>query len=204
MSKFNKILTKEILIKEYLNIPQTSAVYIAKKFNCSAESVRIYLRKYNMPIRSTKECLLGKVLHPKNCKCLFCQGKRGELTKNNIRQQHQGRKKRAINGYTLIKDYTHPDRNSHGDILEHRLVMEKKIGRRLKKSEIVHHIDQNRTNNKQKNLYLCSGMSSHGTVHASFRKLLPLLLEKKIIIFKQGKYMINSKGVFGGHRKGVN
>jgi hypothetical protein len=114
-----------------------------------------------------------------------------EFIKRVYQDKHQGLKKRAINGYTLIKNYNHPDRNKHNDILEHRLIMEQKIGRRLKKKEIVHHIDQNRTNNKRRNLFLCSGLSEHGTVHASFRKLLPILLKRKIVIFKNGKYIFN-------------
>lgn len=39
---------------------------------------------------------------------------------------------------------------------EHRVVMEKFIGRKLKSSEIVHHIDGNRHNNKIENLQVMS------------------------------------------------
>jgi hypothetical protein len=131
--------------------------------------------------------------HSKETRKIIGEKSKAKFTKKFIKKVYtdrfQGNKHRAINGYTLVKDYNHPDKNSHGDMLEHRLVMEKKIGRRLKKKEIVHHIDQDRANNKRRNLYLCSGMSSHGMVHASFRKLLPILLEKKIVIFKNGKYL---------------
>ena len=128
----------------------------------------------------------------------------GEFIKRVYTDRFQGTKHRDINGYVLIKSYNHPDTNSHGDMLEHRLVMEKMIGRRLKKKEIVHHIDENRKNNKKANLYLCENRSKHGTVHGSFLKLLPILLQTKTIIFKQGNYMLNPKGVLGSHRKGVN
>ena len=40
------------------------------------------------------------------------------------------------------------------DILEHRLVMEQKLGRKLTKHEIVHHKDKNKKNNKEDNLEL--------------------------------------------------
>ena len=44
---------------------------------------------------------------------------------------------------------------------KHRLVMEKYLGRKLKKGEIVHHIDPDIENNKIKNLILCENRSDH-------------------------------------------
>lgn len=40
--------------------------------------------------------------------------------------------------------------------LEHRLIMEKKIGRELKTNEHVHHLDGNKQNNNINNLFICS------------------------------------------------
>ena len=48
----------------------------------------------------------------------------------------------------------HPNKDRHGRVYEHRLVMEKKIGRFLHKDERVHHINMIKHDNKIKNLFL--------------------------------------------------
>ncbi len=54
--------------------------------------------------------------------------------------------------YWMVLFPGHPNADSKGYVLEHRLVMEKKIGRLLDKKEIVHHIDGDGLNNKEENL----------------------------------------------------
>lgn len=48
---------------------------------------------------------------------------------------------------------------------EHRLVMEKHLGRKLKSSEVVHHIDGDGMNNKLSNLMLFPTKSAHSKYH---------------------------------------
>lgn len=43
--------------------------------------------------------------------------------------------------------------------------MEKKLGRPLKKGEVVHHIDGNKENNNEDNLLLCKGTQQHKNCH---------------------------------------
>ncbi len=48
--------------------------------------------------------------------------------------------------------------------LEHRIVMEKHLGRKLLKKEVVHHIDGNKLNNDISNLLL-TDHKTHGHIH---------------------------------------
>jgi hypothetical protein len=55
-------------------------------------------------------------------------------------------------GYIQIYYPTHPDASKQGFILEHRLVAEKKYGRRILRSEHVHHINGVRDDNRPENV----------------------------------------------------
>lgn len=64
-------------------------------------------------------------------------------------------------GYILIHSPDHPNANAAGYVREHRLVMEKMIGRHLLPSEVVHHRDGNKQNNEPSNLELFARNSDH-------------------------------------------
>jgi len=51
----------------------------------------------------------------------------------------------------------------------HRVVAEQKLGRKLKKNEVVHHIDGNRRNNNPDNLMVFSSSADHMRYHAQIR-----------------------------------
>ncbi len=69
--------------------------------------------------------------------------------------------RRMSNGYFLIKVPNHPNCKIDGYIYEHRLVMEKMIGRYLKQKEVVHHKNGNGLDNRPINLKLYSGSGKH-------------------------------------------
>ncbi len=75
--------------------------------------------------------------------------------------QWKGGKIKDRHGYILIKVCGHPCANSLGYVREHRLVMEKKLGRYLKKGEVVHHVNHNKADNRSKNLVLYSSGGKH-------------------------------------------
>lgn len=53
-------------------------------------------------------------------------------------------------------------------IFEHRLVMEKHIGRKIRKGEVIHHINGIPTDNRIENLVLCK---THGKHTAKYHKV---------------------------------
>jgi len=61
----------------------------------------------------------------------------------------------------LIHQPHHPHANHAGYVREHRLVMEKKLGRFLQPTEVVHHKDDNRQNNDPSNLELFPNNTAH-------------------------------------------
>ena len=59
-----------------------------------------------------------------------------------------------VKGYIYMKSPNHPNRNSGGYVAQHRLIMEKKIGRYLLKTESIHHKNGIKDDNKIGNLEL--------------------------------------------------
>lgn len=94
-------------------------------------------------------------------------GKKGKLSPHYGKRAEQstnwkgGRK--IERGYILIFAPTHPDQ-VRGYVREHRLVMEKKLGRRLKKCEIPHHMNHDKQDNRPENLMLLNS-KEHGKMH---------------------------------------
>ena len=111
--------------------------------------------------------------------------------------------------YILILTLTHPYRSKMNYIAQHRLVMEKHLGRYLKPviryksgkkkgmikehGELVHHIDMDKRNNDISNLSLCNSVSHHINVHASYNKVCAKLMKDGIVSFKNDKYYLTNK-----------
>jgi transposase-like protein len=73
----------------------------------------------------------------------------------------RGGRTRDVDGYVLVKAHDHPFADNRGYVREHRLVMEKKLGRYLDPKEIVHHLDGVHDNNDPDNLEVYATNAEH-------------------------------------------
>ena len=113
---------------------------IAKELGVSVDTIRSRILLYNIPI----------ILRNKR------SGIKSKRWKNGRYQDEVG--------YIHIYKPGHPD-SKDGYILEHRLVMEGMIGRRLKPEEVVHHKNGIKNDNRPENLRLFEDTGSHIRFH---------------------------------------
>lgn len=93
------------------------------------------------------------------------------------------------NGYIWAKCPQHPNSFKDGYILEHRIVVENYLGRLLRKDEVVHHKDGNKTNNDISNLVVLT-QQEHSRLHFLEREKEGrglLLFPKNVAIGKNTK-----------------
>ena len=72
------------------------------------------------------------------------------------------------NGYVRLLRPEHPFHDNRGYVKEHRLVMEEYLGRYLTKDEIVHHINEDPSDNRIENLQLMT-RAEHVKLHTHWR-----------------------------------
>lgn len=108
---------------------------------------------------------IGKPLSPTHC---------ANITLSRMGDKNPGWKGgRTIDskGYVRIMQKDHPKGYRDGYVLEHRLVAEKALGRFLKTTEGVHHVNGIRDDNRNSNLVICQDGRYHTFIHARMRRL---------------------------------
>ena len=139
----------------------SSIPVISKIMNTSKSTIRLVIKEAGK-MRTRQEALRlagkqGKLSSKPNL-----GRKWSKETKNKMRNAKLGKGAGTSlkpNGYIEI---TMGENKGKG---QHRILMEQHIGRKLNSSEVVHHIDKNRSNNKMNNLELMT-RSEHAKHHA--------------------------------------
>ncbi len=105
-----------------------------------------------------------------------------------------GHTRRGPHGYILEECPGHPYAQQ-GFVRQHRLVMERFLGRYLHPEEVVHHKDRDKTNNRIGNLELLPGRSEHGLLHASDQP--PAVSEEQVREALQGRTTLEAARLLG-------
>lgn len=108
-----------------------------------------------------------------------------------VKQRHKGNKhikKRPTGDYhVLVLNHDHPRAGRSGQVYEHILVAEKKIGRSINKNERVHHINCIKNDNRSENLFVCENDKEHFLIHGSLNKCVAKLIDIGVLYFDVSK-----------------
>ena len=155
------LVEKETLKRLYIN-EQLSEKKISLILNIASGSVHRYLKKYCIPTRDCGCGARGKTAHNKGIS-------RPELQGEN---SHSWKGGRSIDkkGYVHLWARNHPNKDRKNQVSEHRLVMEKHLGRYLTKLEVIHHNNEIKDDNEIENLRLFKNQNEHITFHNKINK----------------------------------
>lgn len=95
-------------------------------------------------------------------------------------------------GYVFVYKPEHPTSRKippdYGYIAEHRMIMELHLGRDLKPTEVIHHLDGLKSNNKIENLLCCETQRKHNQIHTKMQVFVEKLIrENKVYYDKEFK-----------------
>lgn len=96
--------------------------------------------------------------------------------------------KTTSNGYNIIRTASNTKKP------EHRIVVEKIIGRELSRQEKVHHINGIKNDNRPENLMLFPSQKEHSAYEQKLAKFAKLLYIGKISLTEFKKQLYNNKG----------
>lgn len=136
---------------------------VAKEVGFSDNSVKRQLDKLGIGTRSRSEALRGRKVSEKVRETARMLGK------SQVGEKHHAWKGKIIRqGYWAIRLPFHPDANN-GYVFEHRLIAAEKLGRQIKKSEVAHHLNGNKLDNRPENLEVFSTTGEHTKHHSKER-----------------------------------
>lgn len=152
---------------------------IAKELGCSPAGVLLCLREMGIPSRPTGPQLRGRPCPP-HVREATSKTHKGKIVSEETRRKasetrkkmhlpspnwNGGRREGRTDGYIQVYRPNHPLATKDGYVMEHRLVMEQRLGRYLRLEEVVHHINHDTTDNRIENLALFPNIGEHTRWH---------------------------------------
>ena len=136
-----------------------------------------------------EEKTLGEVLYSKNrkktgkdyCKRCCYKHRLSSPQKGEKSTLWKGGKSLTKNGYYRING------GKNKGAYEHKIIYGDHIGRKILRTEKIHHIDMNKLNNDTNNMYLCKNKKDHSKIHSQMEDLAFSLFEKYIWFDKENK-----------------
>lgn len=165
---------KNWLENQYINLEKTMR-QIAGLCNCWPSTINTWLKKFNIETRKNSD-----------------KGKKHWNWKGGTYKHHTG--------YIMIRMPEHP-RSRNGYIEKHIIIAEKMLGRKIDSKERVHHIDFDKTNNNEDNLFVYPNSSKHQSTHKKLELIGLELLKKEF-----NKHLIFNKnnGMYEMIKDGIN
>ncbi|MGC4378264.1 HNH endonuclease [Fictibacillus sp. Mic-4] len=157
-------MDKQTLERLYAEHGSVSAV--ARHLNCSISTMRYWFKKHDIEISRG-----------------YKSPRKKKVAKGSEHYNWKGGTYIHSCGYIMEYAPEHPaSKPAKGYVPQHRLVMERHIGRYLTEDEIVHHKDENKQNNDISNLEILD-RSTHIALH-----------KKTVKRDKRGRFMKTSEG----------
>jgi len=135
--------------------------------------------------------MIGTKTHCRSCARTLSSHKRPQSTKGVSKPNILGSKHyrwkggRSVTKDGYIKLYNKSDPKGYS--LEHVVVIEQTLGRKVQADELVHHIDGDKKNNDINNLVLLTSHTQHKNAHNSLQKIGYDLVRQGIIVFDRIK-----------------
>lgn len=140
-------------------IAKRAGLYCSKSCHMTARNLTEANPSFHRDVSGANNPMFGKPGHFGAANGMF--GRRREAC-----PRWTGGRKVRKDGYTLIYLDAHPSLpgGQPGYVLEHRLVAEQTIGRHLTADEVVHHLNEDPSDNRPENLQVMT-QSEHAKLH---------------------------------------
>lgn len=189
---------EEKFLREHPDMP---AVEIAEHMDRSPGAVRAWRRKIGLPryqkhkrwTRDETNLLKSNLQRPlSELYALFPDRPQASV---NAKADSLGRRRLRRKGHTYRFGYKRILARGGGKAWEHRSVAEEKIGRPLRREEVVHHINYIRHDNRPANLDVLESRSAHAKIPKSINMLVRDLVDGGEIGYDRGahSYFLSSQ-----------